>query len=49
MATGHVFSGIRPALPLMGRDLNLINGYEIFFLTRDGFGYCPISPRPVYI
>ena len=48
MAMGRVFSSTRPALPLMGRGLILINRFEtslrIFFKTQRGFGYCPTPP-----
>ena len=42
MAMGGFFLGTRPALPLMGRDLILLNGFgtgmRFLFKTRGGFG-----------
>ena len=42
MATGRVFSGTHLIPPLMGRGLNLINGFgmgiRFFFKTWAGFG-----------
>ena len=61
MATGRVFSGTRPAPPLMGRGLNLINGFgtgmDFFLKPGAGLGITlsrpalprPALPRPVYI
>ena len=47
MAMGRVFRVSVP--PLMGHGSILINGFENFFKTRGGFGYCPVPPRPVPI
>ena len=49
---GQYLNPPRPTLPLMGWGSILINvfgtGLGIFFKTRDGFGYCPTPPHPVY-
>ena len=45
LAMGRLFSGIRPAPPLMRHGLILLNGFGadmgFFFKTWGGFGYCP--------
>ena len=50
MATGRIFSGTRPALPLMGRGLNLINGFgtgmRFFFKLGVGLGIAPSRTAP---
>ena len=58
MATGRVFFGTRPAPPLMGWGLSLINGFGMgmgfFFKPGAGSGRVQVlphsaSPRPDYI
>ena len=50
MATGRVFSGTRPAPPLMGRGLNLINGFgtgmRFFLKPGAGLGITPSRHAP---
>ena len=48
MAMGRVFSSTRPALPLMGQGLILINGFENFFKTQGGLVLPhPVRPTPI--
>ena len=51
MAMRQVFSGTRPTPNGTGFNFNkrVWDGFENFFLTRGGFGYCPVPPRPDYI
>ena len=60
MATGRVFSGTRPAPPLMGWDKNVLNGFGTgmgcFLKPGAGSGRvwvfphsAPPRPAPVYI
>ena len=48
---GRVFSGTRPTPPLMGRGLNLINGFgtgmKFFFKPGAGSGIAPSHPAPI--
>ena len=56
MAMERVFSGIRPTPPLMGRGLNLINGFGTgmrFFFFKPGVGSGRVrvlpNPAPPYL
>ena len=47
MATGRVFSGTRPAPPLMGWDKNVLNGFGtgMGFFLKPGAGSGIVSSR----
>ena len=48
MVMRQIFSDIRPTPPLMGRDLNLLNGFEMgiwfFFKLGADLGIAPSRP-----